>query len=137
MWQSIVEEVLSTISAQDISHKMVVLISNFLTIKNCVFLSVIKLNKIKILFNLGELKTYQSKVYEYVIVKIALLHVIYSVSGIALPISNIGLSIKYIGLMHLSLRKLSILFFIFVSSIVPVNANSLSLILNDAPPMKP
>ena len=86
---------------------------------------------------MGELKTYQSKVYEYVIVKIALLHVIYSVSGIALPISNIGLSIKYIGLMHLSLRKLSILFFIFASSIVPVNANSLSLILNDAPPMKP
>ena len=50
------EEVLSTISAQDIPHKIVVLISNFLTVKNCVFLSVIKLNKIKILFNLGELE---------------------------------------------------------------------------------
>ena len=51
------EEVLSTISAQDISHKIVILISNFLTIKNCVFLSQIKLNKIKILFNLGEMKS--------------------------------------------------------------------------------
>lgn len=50
------EEVLSTISAQDIPNKMVILISNFLTIKNCVFLSQIKLNKIKILFNLGEAK---------------------------------------------------------------------------------